>query len=361
MSLWIRRAAALACVFAAGAMSQGARAADPWLVFTGSEGPGVGKHVVLISGDEEYRSEEALPQLAKILAEQHGFTCTVLFAIDPDSGIINPNYRHNIPGLDRLDSADLMVISTRFRDLPDDQMERIDAYLKAGRPVIGLRTATHAFQIGADSPWARYGNGYRGDETAWQGGFGRLVLGEMWIRHHGAHKQESTRGIIPDAAEDHPITRGIDDGDIWAPTDVYGVRLPLPGDSFPVVLGQVTARRGEYDDTDPLFGMRADDGPAVEGEKNDPMMPVAWTKSYQVPGGHKGRAFTTTMGASVDLLNSGVRRLLVNAVYWVLGMEDEIREDGTRADLIGVYEPTQFEFHDDAYWVERGLKPSDLE
>ena len=56
--------------------------ADPWVVYEGSDGPGKGKHVVLISGDEEYRSEEALPQLGKILAKHHGFKCTVLFAID---------------------------------------------------------------------------------------------------------------------------------------------------------------------------------------------------------------------------------------------------------------------------------------
>src|SRR6266508_4385591 len=82
-------------------------AADPWVVYEGSDGPGKGKHVVLVSGDEEYRSEEALPQLAKILARHHGFKCTVLFAIDPADGTINPNVS-NIPGLEALKTADLM-------------------------------------------------------------------------------------------------------------------------------------------------------------------------------------------------------------------------------------------------------------
>src|SRR5579864_7486976 len=76
-------------------------AGDPWLTVEGSHGPGAGKHIVLISGDEEYRSEEALPQLAKILAKQHGFKCTVLFAIDPKDGTINPNVNNNIPGLEQ--------------------------------------------------------------------------------------------------------------------------------------------------------------------------------------------------------------------------------------------------------------------
>src|ERR1700758_1942569 len=100
-----------------------AHAAAPWAVYPGGPGPGQGKDVVLISGDEEYRSEEALPQLARILAKHHGFKCTVLFAIDPKDGTINPNRRDNIPGLEALRSADLLVIFTRFRDLPDEQMK----------------------------------------------------------------------------------------------------------------------------------------------------------------------------------------------------------------------------------------------
>ena len=109
-----------------------------WLATSGSstkggEGPGQGKNVVLISGDEEYRSEEALPQLAKILAKHHGFTCTVLFAIGKD-GTIDPNRNDNIPGLEALRKADLMIIATRFRDLPEDQMKEIVDYVESGRP-----------------------------------------------------------------------------------------------------------------------------------------------------------------------------------------------------------------------------------
>src|SRR5690606_17307136 len=109
-------------------------------VYEGKQGPGQGKHIVLISGDEEYRSEEGLPQLGKILAERHGFTCTVLFSINPETGSIDPNYVGNIPGLEALDSADLMILQTRMRILPDEQMQHADAYLKAGKPVLGLRT-----------------------------------------------------------------------------------------------------------------------------------------------------------------------------------------------------------------------------
>src|SRR5262245_26307576 len=134
-------------------------AADPWVVYEGGAGPGKGKHVVLVSGDEEYRSEEALPQLARILAKHHGFKCTVLFAIDPADGTINPVKNDNIPGLEALKTADLMVIFTRFRDLPDEQMKHIVDYIESGKPVVGLRTATHAFEFKKNRTFAKFSNG----------------------------------------------------------------------------------------------------------------------------------------------------------------------------------------------------------
>ena len=158
--------------------------------------PGTGKKVVLVSGDEEYRSEEVLPQLAKILSQQHGFDCVVLFAINPETQQIDPNFRHHIPGLQHLQNADVMVIATRFRDLPDKQMRQIDHFLRRGGSVVGMRTATHGFNIPVDKNYAHYGNGYQGEKEFWRGGFGRAILGEKWISHHGSHRHESTRGLI---------------------------------------------------------------------------------------------------------------------------------------------------------------------
>ena len=309
------------------------------LVFEGGKGPGKGKHIVLVSGDEEYRSEEALPQLAKILSMRHGFRCTVLFAIDPSDGTINPNRNDNIPGLETLAAADLMVIFTRFRDLPDGQMKHIVDYVESGRPVVALRTATHAFDLKTSKTYQRYS----WNSKEWDGGFGRQVLGETWIRHHGQHGKQSTRGIIAKGQENHPVLRGIRDGDIWGPTDVYAVRLPLPGDSTPLILGQV------------LEGMRPDD-PPVAGPQNSPMMPVAWTKTYAGAQGKKARVFTTTMGASQDLLSEGMRRLLVNACYWAVGMGKEIPAKSS-VDLAGEYNPLPFQFGG----FRRGVVPRDLE
>jgi len=312
--------------------------ADPWLILNGYDGPGKGKHIVLISGDEEYRSEEALPQLAKILAKRHGFKCTVLFAINPKDGTINPNQSDNIPGLEALKTADLMVIFTRYRDLPDEQMKYIVDYVQSGKPIIGMRTATHAFNIKAGKTYEKYSAGSK----EWDGGFGRQVLGETWISHHGHHGQQSTRGIIAPGAENHPILRGIKDGDIWAPTDVYGVRLPMPGDCKPLVLGQV------------LEGMKPTAQPTT-GKQNDPMMPVAWAKTFTGEAGHPDRVFATTMGASQDLQSEGLRRLLVNACYWAVGIEDKISPTAN-VDIVGEYKSLPFRFGGFA----KGLKPADL-
>ncbi|QOV92407.1 hypothetical protein IPV69_11560 [Humisphaera borealis] len=332
-----------------------ARADDPWVVYPGGDGAGKGKHIILVSGDEEYRSEECLPQLGKILATRHGFKCTVLFPID-DKGEINPKHTSNISGLEALGSADLMIILTRFRNLPDAQMKHIDDFLKAGKPVIGLRTATHAFN-GIKGDFAKYNNGYKGPEKEWTDGFGRLILGEMWISHHGAHKGESTIGIFAPDAAGNPLLNGIKDGEIWGATDVYGVRLPLPGDSKPLVLGQVSKRAAnatkEEIAKDKNYMLRPNDI-KVEGKKNDPMMPVAWTKSYTVPGGKEGKAFATTMGSATDIENEALRRLIVNAAYQLVGLSVPEKAD---VGIVGVYEPSAFGFGG----YKTGLKPADYQ
>jgi type 1 glutamine amidotransferase len=313
-----------------------AHAAEPQFLTFAPQGPAKGKHIVLISGDEEYRSEESLPQLAKILAARHGFRCTVLFAIDRKDGTINPGQLDNVPGLEALDSADLMVLLTRFRNLPDDQMKHLADYIESGKPIVGIRTATHAFQLRSSATYAKY------NWDAPDGGFGRVVLGETWIRHHGQHGKQSTRGVLNPQEAKHPILTGIRDGDIWSKTDVYEARLPLPGDSRVLVFGQV------------LSGMDPNDPPAA-GLVNDPMMPIAWVKSFTGSKGRSARIFTTTLGTSEDLLTGGNRRLLVNACYWALSLERQIQANAN-VDLVGEYHPTPFGFGTNA----KGLRPTDL-
>jgi type 1 glutamine amidotransferase len=326
----------LLAVLAASTLLAGhARADDPkWVEY-----PGKGKHIVLISGDEEYRSEEAMPQLGKILSKHHGFRCTVLFAIDKD-GTINPNVNNNIPGLEALKTADLMVIFTRFRNLPDDQLQHIADYLDAGKPVVGLRTATHGFSLGGKSKFGKFH--WQSKEKDWEGGFGRTVLGETWVAHHGGHGSQATRGIVVEGQEKHPILKGIEPGTIFGPTDVYTVKLPLPGNSQPLVLGQV------------VKGMKFTD-PPLEGAKNNPMMPVSWTKTYKGNGDAVGRVFTTTMGASTDMVYEGTRRMLVNACFWALQLEGEI-PDKSKVDIVGEFDPQPFKNNG----FKKGVKPADL-
>ncbi|HTS31719.1 MAG TPA: ThuA domain-containing protein [Bryobacteraceae bacterium] len=335
MSL-LQRLAVLPAILAV--VSSHAAAASDRLVIQGGNGPGRGKRVVLVSGDEEYRSEQALPQLARILAMHHGFDCTVLFAIDQD-GAINPDRADNIPGLEALDSADLMILFTRFRDLPDAQMKHIVDYVESGRPVVAMRTATHAFALKTSATYQRYS----WNSKEWDGGFGRQVLGETWIDHHGRHGVQSTRAVTAAGQEGNPILRDIPSGAIRVPTDVYKVRLPLPEGTQVLLLGEV------------LEGMAPTDAP-VAGRQNDPKMPVAWTRTYTGSQGKPARIFTTTMGSAQDLLNEGFRRLLVNASYWATGMERNIPADSD-AGLVGRYEPLPFKFGGAA----KGVKPSDLD
>lgn len=301
-----------------------AQTTKQWVTYPGGEGPGKGKHIVFISGDEEYRSEEAFPMLAKILSVKYGFKCTVLFAIDPKTGFIDVKTLDNIPGLENLQTADLMFIFTRFRELPDNQMKFIDDYVRKGKPIIGLRTATHAFNYRKHTAgkYAKYD--YRSKVKGWEDGFGRHILGETWINHHGKHGTEGTRGLINGILKDekNPILNGV--ADIWGPTDVYTVR-ELPANTRVLVYGQSTKELK----------------PESEVNINKSIMPVAWIREYRGENGERGRVFATTMGASIDLESEDLRRLLINAAFWCVGMENKIPE---RADVgvIGEYKPTMF-------------------
>jgi len=328
LALWTLALIGSTCLF-----NDRARGEDPWVVLDGADGPGKGKHVVFIAGDDEYRSEELMPQLAKIAATHHGFKCTVLWPINKATGEIDPSTLDNIPGLEALKTADMMVLYLRFRELPDEQMKLILDYTNSGRPIMGLRTATHSFNYAKhkDSPYAKYS--FQSADP--KGGFGRAVLGETWIDHYGDHQRESTRGVAAPGMENHPLVRGCED--IWGPSDLYAITT-LTGDSRPVVLGQV------------LKGMKPDDPPNTDKKP----VPVAWIKTYTGDQGKAGRVFTTTMGHGDDLKSEGFRRLLVNALYWGMGMEEKIPAKA-KVDLVGEYKPNAIGFGGH----KKGIKPAD--
>ncbi|PZX55871.1 trehalose utilization protein [Algoriphagus ratkowskyi] len=308
-----------------------------FLQFEGKDGPGKDKNVVLISGDDEYRSEESMPMLAKILSEQYGFNTTVVFAIEPETGNIVPSYQNNIAGLEHLKNADLVIMLIRFRDLPLDQMNHLDNYFKSGKPFIALRTSTHPFSIkDKNSPYAKWT--WDSKVPGWEGGFGQQIVGETWIAHHGHHKFEGTRVLIDgvDRDADHPILRGVDD--IWAPTDVYSIKNLTP-DANVLLFGQSTAGMTKES---PLMWDKS-------------IMPVAWTKNYSLDGGKKGKMMGSTLGSSIDFEVEDMRRLVVNSSFWLLDMPEVITPD-LSVEIVGSYEPTMFGFNS----FRKGMKVSDF-
>ncbi len=286
------------------------------LVYEGDSGPGKGKHIVLIGNDHNYRSQETVTALARILAKHHGFKCSVLFGVDPKTGVILPG-ESNIPGMEILQSADLLVLYTRFQHLPHEQMQHFVDYLDRAGPIVALRTSTHAFKIPEDDAYAKYSFKY--PKADFKDGFGRQVLGETWNGHHGKNNEQSTRLSIVAEKSSHPILRGVKN--MWVPSGGY-FTAPTK-DCDVLALAQ------------PLNGMSPDSKVAVDLKP----APGAWTRIYKGKSGSRGRTFTSTYGASDDILNAGYRRLLINACYWAVGIENFIKP-GSDISFVGPYHPT---------------------
>ena len=317
----------LAAIFAAASIP-----AAQWVTYEGADGPGKGKHIVLLSGDEEYRSEEGLPQLGKILSQRHGFKCTVLFSLNPADGTIDQNNQTNVPGMKLLETADLVINQFRFRELPDSDMKYFVDYMNSGKPMIVIRTATHPFAYSRNKQgsYARFSYDAKG------GGFGGMTVGETWTYHHGEHGKEGTRGVTDGKNREHPILRGVID--VWGPTDVYGVNPDFPSDATVLMHGQV------------LKGLKPDDGPNLRKA----IMPLIWLRNYTGETGKTGKVLCSTIGASVDLQSEDLRRLFVNASFWLTGLEVPPKAD---VNYIGEFNPTFFGFNKG----KKGVKLSEHE
>ncbi len=303
-----------------------------WLTYPGGDGPGKGKHIVLIAADQEYRSEQSMPMLAKILSTHHGFDCTVLFSVDgkgevdptmpvyPEKGKEVEFREHHIPGLQHLASADLVIFFNRLLTLPKAEQEQIVKYVDSGKPFIALRTANHGFR--GPLPYK-----INDKQVRW----GEDVLGGTFLNHHGNWHADSTRGLFFFSQEEHanhPILIGV--RDIWGDSDVYRTYkegTSLPAGCTALVWGQ------------PLMGRKPDDAPNPEKEP----LPVAWFKNWQTSGGKSARVFHSTMGSGTDLRSAGLRRLIINAAYWGMGMESAITADRS-VDIVGDYQPLESGF-----------------
>ena len=336
----MRTSAPAALLLASLQLSSGP-AADTSVTYSPKAGPGQGRHVVLLAGDEEYRSEEALPMLAKILSQRHGFKTTVLFSVDAD-GTINPKNGKSLSSPQALDSADAIVMSLRFRAWPDEDMARFDRRLRAGVPVVALRTSTHAFSgFAKGSVWEtwNYNNA---------GGFGKRVLGETWLTHWGRHKVEATRGAIEESQRSNPLLRGV--ADVFGDTDVY--EAYPPPDATILVRGIVLQTLAP--DAPPADYVKTRVSDKQQQPVNAPAMPIVWTRLYTQETGATNRILTTTMGSATDLENEGLRRLVVNGVYWGLGLDVPARADVAYVDE---YRPSFYGFEG----FRKGLRASDFE
>ncbi len=328
-------ATAIGISFVSASLPAAADVGHGWVSYDGGDGPGAGKRVVLLAGDEEYRSEEALPMLAKLLSKKHGFQCTVLFSVDED-GTINPNKGDSLGKPEALDSADVIVTSLRFRKWPDDAMKHFDEAIQRGVPVVALRTSTHSFQFPGSSKYAKYNN------------YGKDVLGENWVSHWGKHKSEATRGVIEPSAKENPLLHGVED--IFGTTDVYEAHPPA--DATILVRGEVVAGMKPSDPAASYEKQRAND--QQKQDVNSPMMPIAWTREVKNDSGKTNRIFCTTMGAASDLTNEGLRRLVVNAVFQGAGLKVPAKVDVTP---VGDFSPSNYDFNG----FKKDTKPTDYQ
>jgi len=233
--------------------------------------------VVFVTGDHEYSSEATMPLIAAELEKNYGMRTIVLKS--------SPDYKseENIPGLEALKDADLAVFYLRWRRLPEDQVKYIDDYLKSGKPVIGFRTTTHAFNYPAGHPlekWNAFGEFALGAPPGW---------GKGGHTHYG-HKSTTDVSVIPAQAK-HPILTGVPNN-FHAASWLYHVlpHYPVKGSTWLLM------------------------GKSVNPDKAAVDNPVAWT--WKTAAG--GNTFMTTLGHPADFNEEGFQRLVINAVHWTL-------------------------------------------
>lgn len=256
--------------------------------------------------------------LAELVERELGCRTTVCYALAPD-GAIDPNRADHIDGLEALESADLMVLFTRFRRLPEEQLAPIVDFVESGKPVVGFRTATHAFAYPADDPRAKQMN------DAWP----ERVFGAGWVTHHGhfddGEAPLTAVELAPGAAE-HPILRGIE------PFDAYSwlYHVQGGGDTLP-----------EYT-TELLFGTALRSSHEGNEERFPPVQPVAWSRNLRTPGG-LARVFFTTLGHPFDFRDANARRLGLHGIAWAMGLDHLIPDQGLDV-AIERYDPTNSGF-----------------
>ncbi|MBN1805741.1 MAG: ThuA domain-containing protein [Sedimentisphaerales bacterium] len=224
--------------------------------------------VVFISAESEYRAAETLPEFAHELKTKYGLYCEILQGSPEKSS----KDRHELAGMEALTNADLAVLFARRRALPPEQMEYFRQYLNSGRPLIGLRTASHAFDTRGNAP-AGYAEWTKLDPE---------VLGGNYHGHHGSGPKCTV--TLADKAKNHPILTGVQ-LPLTSNGSLYEVR-PLAKTTQSLLIGTIPGKESE---------------------------PVAWTNKY-----HKSRIFYTSLGHQDDFKNPQFRKMFINAVFWAM-------------------------------------------
>jgi uncharacterized protein len=266
-------------------------------------------HVVFVTGDDEYSSELSMTMIAAIMEQRHGIKTTVLYAVDESGN--RDRHGHSIPGLEALKDADLAVFYMRFRQLPQEQLDQIIEYGKSGKPLIGLRTSSHAFN-------------YPGPPNdRWNAEFPLTYFGHKWISHYGHGNSTEAHIVESEAKADNPILRGVAPQE-WLNSWLYVVNkgdVKLPEDCKVLMVGDATK------------------GTEPGGEKFGNREPMAWSREFTREDGRTQRTFYTSLGHPRDFLKEGPRKLLVNAILWGLGREDSIPAEGANVEIVGEYDP----------------------
>jgi len=304
--------------------------------------------VVFLAGDDEYRSEESLPMLAKMLERDFGFETVVGFSVD-EEGFVRPVEQGSLTMTEELADADLLVMYLRFRDLPEERFAHLLEYFESGRPLVAFRTTTHAFRFGHDPDLEGWGHQASPDNPNSYGGgeLLRELLGQKWITHHGHFddgKAPLTRVTVREGGGSHPVLRGVTGFDAYS----WLYHVEGGGDTF----------AGDPDlllDGESLKSNKVERG---ETERYPLVNPVAWTLVREGFDEGKGRVFTTTLGHPYDFRDAAMRRLSIQGMLWALGREDLIPEAGVGTDTVGPYEPNNSGARPDSF--KQGMKPEDF-
>jgi hypothetical protein len=234
--------------------------------------------IAYVCGDHEYSGESTLPLFAREMEKRYQFS-SILLRSQPDQ-----NAEENLPGLQRLALADVAVLFLRWRRLPLSQLRHLDRYLQAGRPVVALRTSSHAFNYPAEHPLV---NRNRLATAAFGAPPGWNADGH---RHYG---HESTTRVSA-APEGHELLRGVATP-FECPSWLYHVLPKYPPPTAKIALM----------------------GEAINPNRPAIPNPVAWTLTNTFGG----RAFYTSLGHPGDFALEPFQRLLTNALHWALGRE----------------------------------------